>query len=479
MVAATAEPDNQVAPLRERLISDAGRTIASEPLPPVHRLPFELLAEIMVIALAPCVGPYGGERAATAKEVLVLCRVCSYWRAVALNTARLWLATPLPIMAPGSAWKIAPAPTQLFSDRSSPLPIFVRIFPFSTREKTAELPAMVASLSHRWNTFQVICQYEEFDPTSLARISSGRLDNLETLRLYWTEPETWNGSELDVFLSAPRLRDVSLRVPLATSNVLSMPWAQLTRLSLTYDSPQLCFDALAMCTNLWTESELSDESHVARSTLLAHLVELKLHSRIWATGAHLGPFLRRFKLPALETLDLSLELCRSVDPDDHLIPWLAPYLTFSLRELPSVQCLRLGYCVEVEDVPDILYHVPNLTELELTDTDVDDAFFTALRYYGPDTTPLVPKLENLLLVDVGEYFEEESFGQMVRSRWWSDEERLAMPSPPAVTRLRHIQYWNEDWEYVTEGFVGFTPEFQKTLKEYCSQGLNSTGSNYF
>ncbi|KAJ7150258.1 hypothetical protein C8R46DRAFT_500214 [Mycena filopes] len=125
MVAAASKTDTQAVPLQERLISDAGRIIASEPLlPPVHRLAFELLAEIMVIALAPCVGPYGGERAATAKEVLVLCRVCSYWRAVALNTARLWLATPLPIMAPGSAWKMAPAPTQLFSDRSSHSPIF-------------------------------------------------------------------------------------------------------------------------------------------------------------------------------------------------------------------------------------------------------------------------------------------------------------------------------------------------------------------
>ncbi|KAJ7150259.1 hypothetical protein C8R46DRAFT_500211 [Mycena filopes] len=165
-----------------------------------------------------------------------------------------------------------------------------------------------------------------------------------------------------------------------------MPWAQLTRLSLTYDSPQLCFDALAMCTNLvygyintmqWTESELSDESHVARSTLLAHLVELKLHSRIWATGAHLGPFLRRFKLPALETLDLSLELCRSVDPDDTFIPWLAPYLTFLLARTPSVQVFTAWVlCRGGGRTRHPLPTCQTSQELELTDTDVDDAFFT-------------------------------------------------------------------------------------------------------
>ncbi|KAJ7150288.1 hypothetical protein C8R46DRAFT_500436 [Mycena filopes] len=480
-----AVPAAQVA--HEQLIPDAKRMTVSEPLSPIHTLAFEMLAEIMVLSLTPRKYTYHLETNAGAKEVLRLCRVCTFWRDVALGTPRLWAAPTLPINAYELGWNTALSQTKMFVERSAPHLVSVSLNPpGSSRRVTVDVSPMLASISHRWKSFKVICRGDAFDLASLARISSNSPKNLEILELEWNTPTEWDGSELDVFLQSPLLRDVTIKLPLATSNVVSMPWTQLTRLSLKYDSPQLCLDILASCTKLvsarintkqWLESDLPDESYVERSGLLAHLTELVVHSRICSTGELFGPFLRRFRLPALTTLDVSLSYQLSHPDDEHFVPWSVPPLTFLLARSPRVQCLRLGGCVEVEDVPEILPHVANLTELALTDTDVDDALFTALRYYGPDTTPLVPKLDSLLLVEVGEDFDEASFGEMVRSRWWSEDERLAMPSPPIVARLNHIQFYNDDLRDIE--FTGFTSELKQTLKEYCSQGLDSGGSNYF
>ncbi|KAJ7016837.1 hypothetical protein C8F04DRAFT_492957 [Mycena alexandri] len=486
--APAADADTCVPIIQGEPTLDQEHAIASRPLPPIHTLAFELLAEIMVLVLAPPIGP-NGRVEATVRDVQRLCQVCSYWREVAVKTARLWTTTPLPIMTPGWDWKVAPSPTKMFLERSAPLPIPVRILPvFSTDNNLVEISPMVSNMSDRWRTFKVMCPWDTFDVASLTRIVG--LNNLECLVLKWTKPESWHGSELTVFVDAPRLRDVTIEVPLATSNILSMPWAQLTRLSLTYDSPQLCLDVLSSCTKLvtayvntkqWLESDSPDDSYVARSGLLAHLTELRIHSRIYSTGETLGPFLRRFRLPALKTLDLNVQL--SETDDESFVDRLTPALTFLLAQSPNLYCLRLGNggweSFYAEDMPDILHYTPNLTELVLSEVEVDDNFFGALRYAGPDTTPLVPKLDTLVLLDVGEFFEEASFGEMIRSRWWSDVERLTMVTPPIVTRLKHIKLWSQDFNNMADYYEGFTAELVDTMRKYCSQGLDSTGSSYF
>ncbi|KAJ7750279.1 hypothetical protein B0H16DRAFT_1887887 [Mycena metata] len=431
--------------------------ISSEPLPPIHSLAFELLAEIMVLALAPHIGPNGREVKATATDVQRLCQVCSYWRAVALQTARLWITTPLPIMTSTRGWEVALSPTKMFLEHSAPLPISVYILgALIQRKNLVEMSPTMFSVSDRWRTFEMTCHWDIFfDVTFFAQISS--LENLESLHLSWTKPEAWRGSELYPFLHAPRLRDVTIEVPLATSNNLTLPWGQLTCLSLTYDSPQFCLDILASCTKLvtayvdtkqWLESDSPHNSYVARSGLLAHLTELRI-----------PPFLRRFRLPALKTLDLSVQLSYPVTYE-YFVDWLTPALTFLLARSPDLQCLRLGNggwdSVYAEDMPDILCLTPNLTDLSLTAVEVNDGFFQALRYAGPDTTPLVPKLDTLALIEVGECFEEASFGEMLRSRWWSDQEQLAMVTLPTVSRLKHLRLW-------CEGFFYGQPDFEVSL----------------
>ncbi|KAJ7150341.1 hypothetical protein C8R46DRAFT_1229907 [Mycena filopes] len=370
-------------------------------------LPYELLAEIMV--LARTLGPFTKPQlrrfgTSTVHDVLALCQVCSYWRQVAFSTPQLWAGRPLPIILwrPPGPGRVATLPTEMFLEHSSPLPISISIAPLFM-STTTNLSPMIAGASHRWKTFKVACDGREdpFDTASLAQIS-GSLSALEVLMLMWSAPESWDGSELRAFLNAPRLRDVTINIPLVTSNNLSMPWAQLVCLSLTYDSPQMCLDALASCSSLtsayintqqWLDSDSPGNSYVG-SSLLAHLTELKIIIRIRSNGEHFGPFLRRFNLPGLETLGLQLWERLNGNP---VISQLIPTLTSFLDTCPDLKCLRLSNCVTSGDMGAVLRRTRNLKELDFNNMNVDDDFFAALKRSAP--IPLVPNLESLTLMD--------------------------------------------------------------------------------
>ncbi|KAJ7750189.1 hypothetical protein B0H16DRAFT_1549775 [Mycena metata] len=479
------QPDDQsIGPL-----SDSEGSVLKQTAP-IYTLAWELLAEIMLLTLTPRIDSNIGNRRwmrrypspATAKDVLVLCRVCSHWRTVALNTPRLWATITLPIMNPKNIQEVASLLTNMFLERSAPFPVSIQFYPIFSANETITVPPMVTSACNRWKTFVVGCDMDEFDVASLARIPLNGLNNLERLQLQWSMPVTWNGSELDVFSSAPRLRDVTIRVPLATSNTLSIPWAQLRHLSLTYMSPQVCLDALASCQNLvsgrfiteqWPELHFPGDSDVARPALLAYLTELEIHTYIWTTGEHLGPFLRRFSLPALKKLTLSLSL--EVSPDDeHFISRLTPTLTSLLHSSPNLQYLQLRGCIDAEDMPDVLQRTRNLTELVFRDSQVNDDFFAALTYSR--STPLVPKLETMTLIDIGIAFDETSFGGMISSRWWSYEEPFAMVAPPGVARLRRLKFRN-DIPY-PEDTKDFSLDFRRTMQQYSSQGFEFVQTNH-
>jgi len=88
------------------------RRIISQPSSPIHRLPFELLGCILYLAL---VNGWGDVKSASPQDVLVVCRVCSHWRQVALNTLRLWILDNFPIM--NRDWMISTDATKMFLKR--------------------------------------------------------------------------------------------------------------------------------------------------------------------------------------------------------------------------------------------------------------------------------------------------------------------------------------------------------------------------
>jgi hypothetical protein len=348
--------------------------------------------------------------------------------------------------------------TKMFLERSAPLPIPVFIHPFIHVRDTPDLLPILVSAAHRWRDFNLEYDMENFDMGLLARALAGNLETLEKLRLALHNLDF----EVDVFLSAPRLRDVTIEVEGVSSNLLPMPWAQLTRLSLSYDSPQLCLDILAGCKNLVSANILTDQwlatdsPDVSATGILDHLEKLTIFMRICSTGEHLGPFLRRLRLPALKSLSLTLALLLPVN-SEWFISWVAPTMISFLIRSPNIECLSVANCVSAEDMQDVLQYTPFLTRLTFSDRAVDDTFFAALRYSATGPIQLAPKLEVLELFDVGVDFTETTFAEMIRSRWSASS---------GVARLKRVNLQN----YLL-GPKHFTQEFAEMMEGCRSQGL--------
>ncbi|KAJ7292786.1 hypothetical protein C8J57DRAFT_6894 [Mycena rebaudengoi] len=444
----------------------------AQPQPsPIHLLPYELLAEILILALAR--DAY--ERPwSSAKEVMALCRVCTFWREVARNTPELWILDHFPITSPGRDQPISVPATQLFLEQSAPLLISVSISAIMCL-KTLDLPQRLETLKpfvSRWKSFSMNSESAEDEVAELARIPAANLDNLQTLDLTLhtrSHLRVWECPELDAFKSAPRLRRVTLDLKGETSRIMPMPWAQLTRISLKHDLPQACLDVLACCKSLvsfnlttkqWPEEDVPD----IRNIFLPHLERLTIFLLIWSTGEHVTPFLQSLELPALKSFSLTVTLQLPV-ADEWFISSFTPELIHFLTRAPNLEHLTTD-SLFAEEMPEILLHTPSLTELSFSDDNIDDHFFAALQHVESDLVHLVPKLERLILIDVGKDFDESYFADMIRSRWWSDDELLAMSAPPGVVRLRSVEYINHMLAPGT-----FSEEFDKKMELHRSQGL--------
>ncbi|KAJ7610932.1 hypothetical protein FB45DRAFT_328403 [Roridomyces roridus] len=77
---------------------------------PIETLPFELLSDIMLLALAGT-----PERS----MVMSLCKLCSRWRPIAIQTPELWIV-PLPRMKSWATIEVAYSATAFFVQRSAP-----------------------------------------------------------------------------------------------------------------------------------------------------------------------------------------------------------------------------------------------------------------------------------------------------------------------------------------------------------------------
>ncbi|KAK7063878.1 hypothetical protein R3P38DRAFT_15969 [Favolaschia claudopus] len=463
------------------------RSNGSHTLPPIYSLPYELLAQIMLLAMLPPARehrPYP-----VASWLFVLCHVCSLWRQVAFNTPRLWTIDTFPIYLRGNLeeeenavdYFPSSAASAMFLQHSTLLPI--RVYLFQSREMytklTVDSMAKLLSAAPRWQTLEIVwaAGWEEFNSKDLARMPPVILASLEDLILQSVGPEMWQ-DQLDIFLSAPRLR----RVTFEGKDIPPLPWSQLTRLSLNHDSPQPCLDIIVHCVNIihlsvttkqW--AHLADPNSYASATsgLLPRLEVLDMRLGLWSSGDHLNPFLETLKLPALKSLSLALR--PPYGEDNSSVSWLTPSLLSFLAHCPDLKQLTVDNCdscIYSEDVPVILQRTPNLTKLSFVESELDDDFFTILTYEPrqPESA-LVPHLETLELFEVGDQFSEESLIEMVKSRWWADEEQSEKHATPGVVRLKHLAVLN----YVARqnlDVVDFTPQLRDVLAVYQNQGLD-------
>jgi hypothetical protein len=464
----------------EPAISETSVT-ASEP-PYIHILPYELLAEVLLLRVTPPTDTYTSAGVATSvNSVLALSQVCAHWRRVAHGTPRLWLLESFPIFTrslPERKPRVAFTATEMFLERSAPLPVSIVYSPTLLAGKIRPIPPMmdlICRVAPRWKSFMWESQMTAPEPDIFMRVPSGRLGNLEKVELRLGNLEVWETPA--AFSSAPRLRDVTISMLPVTSAIIPMPWAQITRLSLKYLSPQVCLDIIVCCPNVvsvtlntrqWRQP---DTPLITERVCLSKLQDLEIRMSIWTTGENLAPFLQRLQLPALQ----SLFLWAMIDPvaDPFMSPNTRDFISF-LNQSPNLSSLSIDSFFSAEEMSDILQYIPSLTTLDFSGGVIKDHFLAALQYSETDSVPLVPKLERLHLEDSGDY-TESSVLDMIRSRWWSDDELLAMP-PTAVARFKSMELWvrpgNELPPYQK------TSKFYEAVNLYREQGLELLGEGF-
>ncbi|KAJ7607830.1 hypothetical protein DFH06DRAFT_1249411, partial [Mycena polygramma] len=395
------------------------------------------------------------------RPVHALSLVCSHWRRVAHTTPRLWTEhMETNLKKTPTAKYIARMADWL--ERSAPLPVPVAIHCCGLRGETrgtkvGPLVAVFVTAAHRWSR----AEFSIDSLSALSQIPVNSLQSLEKLRL--TSEDVNNHAQVQAFLTAARLRDVTLFTG-CTAQLL-MPWSQLTTINVKDMSPWDCLDTLVQCTTVVT-AEFETKTWAVppdlsgrQITTLARLENLEISFRHSDTG-FFSPFFARLALPGLKNLSLSL------NPD---IIWQS--LDFTRFQLGSPNIERLTIYnsdLTAQDLITVLRHAPSLVGLDTMycPVSLDDSLLTSLRYSKTDTVHLAPSLQSLSLTEAGRNFEDNVLDTMIQSRWWMDDQSLAFPSAPKVSR------WSYIYIACGEREGEMDPEFEAKLETYRLQGLD-------
>jgi hypothetical protein len=253
---------------------------------PVLELPNEIISDVFIHFLPPypeC-PPLNGLLSPT-----LLTHICRRWREIALGTPALWRAISsynncIPFHAHASIFGI-------WLERSRLCPLSLRFG--ASRPHADKLLATVVPHRSRWEHLDLsLWQFH-------LSILEGPMPMLKQLHL--TLPASGSG-EVFAFREVPLLRKVILND--AAASGVTLPWAQLTSLTLLNVYPYECVPILQQTPNL-VRSKLQVVFHhqpgpdIALPCLESLTLELAASS-----GRPVKDFLQTFIVPALRSLEI-------------------------------------------------------------------------------------------------------------------------------------------------------------------------------
>ncbi|KIM70591.1 hypothetical protein SCLCIDRAFT_6228 [Scleroderma citrinum Foug A] len=277
---------------------------------PVRRVPPEVLGEIFFHCLptAPYVTPHDVE------GPMVLTQVCRHWRAVARSTPRLWSSITLHLDRATS--KEYMFMCEAWLARAKSLPLAIRVLNDLDGSYLAATPGLVYWLRHLLTRCRDIWWHgpamEDVLDDVTTPLSSGAVIPLTRLRV-----TSHRGTHYTVRLpSAVRhLSTASLQCPnlhLRTLDHLSIPWSQLTELTLHFallDSTTL-LQTISLCTSLRVltasclcadPDQLASLRTLGRGAIYQDTLR-RLELRVIRHG--MDALLDALTMPALEELDV-------------------------------------------------------------------------------------------------------------------------------------------------------------------------------
>ncbi|KAG7449878.1 uncharacterized protein BT62DRAFT_928635 [Guyanagaster necrorhizus] len=227
--------------------NEESRAGAARPLPPVHRLPLELLFEIFTLAIEQPFNVFIG-------GAWTLGRVCRIWRQAAWSCPALWTSFWVPRL---SFYKETASIALLSSvlQRSGCAGLaFAVDFDYLCGSHKPLVECLLPHIS-RWKSASFIHAKPDAIVSSFSELVRPQPFQLISLSLGFTGPMYSNSTiteACNVFREAPRLRTLRLSVPhqIFWPVSIQLPWAQLTHLVLDLrksGTVDKCIDALALC----------------------------------------------------------------------------------------------------------------------------------------------------------------------------------------------------------------------------------------
>jgi hypothetical protein len=351
-------------------------------LAPVRRLPVELLAAIFGFCLTL---PSSQQREtfdldfsflkihekdhysslSCRQAPLLLGRVCSLWRAVALLTPSLWSSFSLQCDDDASTNR-AVFGAKTFISRSGMSPLFLS---FSLRgggagARARQMIDAITPYSQRWRSIEITTiAARRFEMIrALSRVKRS-LPVLRTLTIGSSRFDDHALDYKDIFKVAPSLRNVLLFVSLSPWQ-LRLPWSQLTsfiwnggtsRMQDYIDIFRFCPN-LTFCAFLFIPHSSNSPPPLLSITDDSHVTHLNLCSLHIPSATDLTGFFGWLTLPALRSLRVGGpdQSCWEPAPFTSLLVRSSCILSIAVLELKSAHTLIT--CLET---------MPSLNELEI------------------------------------------------------------------------------------------------------------------
>ncbi|KAJ7466941.1 hypothetical protein FB451DRAFT_1137583 [Mycena latifolia] len=386
-----------------------------------RRLPRDIIQEIFLACL-----PTDRNAVMSLKDApMLLCRICSTWRDIALTTPALWASLHVPVQfIAGNEQRMLAVAEWLQRSAAHPLSLSVvgDNWDSNWKSRPEDVIAaieLLAGHAKRWRSVEL----SRFSPLALVRVAEVHAPTLEVVDVSGTFK---NAGKVDAnLLKGHKLRNVCLRLhSFDLVPELSLAWGQITHLALPTGgnlSPYKAFLLLKRCPRLVSiqftldnhpqtavESELSESLSLPflRTFMILEPYRMgsdsieRLLENLWM------PELHHFRLPTVAFKTAPNFLANLGRKSSH-IEQLEFYLTTFTRDL----------------LLDALEFFPSLKRLEMKGnrtwgSNLDVQQLLQLLTPGPETHPtaLCPSLKELVVKECHTVLAEDVLLSFLQSR---------------------------------------------------------------
>lgn len=431
------------------------------------RLPSEIISKIFVHCLPglsdirDSMEPYKLRNAPT-----LFTTVCKRWRDIALDTPQLW--SNIYIWAPPEAFtSSAKHALGSWLARSTNFPLTITIYAIDVEDYIEACFDMLVAHAHRWACVTVL------HATVALSLLSRHPDGQQLILSRFTFDqcvEDIESSEIDalsdLLCHAPQLQEVSMR---STSTQWTLPWTNLTHLSLRPEHPASIpdtVDMLSRCSNLtslhlnFADSRIDliwdTEGAVFPPLVMHHLQFLMIKTHVRGVCQLL---LDAFEFRELQHLliHILMDFRRSeifVPP-----PWLAlrRVLSHSTHSMEIFDLHLFDWKCD-DDLADILATLPNLTSISTCL--VSDVLMDRLTLkFSPDGRLISGQNLRLRELEIGQKYNDDIWkddGVNPEASYTNfldmAESRVSLPANAvdadggAITRLRTLRFGGKKME---------------------------------